>query len=88
MTHQVKECTERPRKLKAIYSETNIAKDEYDTSKQQIKLNFESKRDRWNGYDANLYNKEVVKKWQTEEQLLESNKKKQMELKLANNEKA
>jgi len=33
MTHQVKECTERPRKLKAIYSETNIAKDEYDTSK-------------------------------------------------------
>ena len=55
---------------------------------RQIKLNFESKRDRWNGYEANLYNKEVVKKWQTEEQLLESNKKKQMELKLANNEKA
>ena len=57
MTHSSKECVERPRKLGAKYSNSNIARDEFDTSKQNIKLGFEAKRDRWNGYDQDEYKK-------------------------------
>lgn len=51
MTHKIKECTERPRKVGAKFTQNNIARDEYDTTKQKLKFNYESKRDRWNGYN-------------------------------------
>ena len=69
-THNAKECTERPRKLGAKFTQKNIARDEYDTSAQNVKLNFESKRDRWNGYDAGVYKKDVVDRWQMQEELV------------------
>ena len=69
-THNVKECTERPRKLGAKFTQKNMARDEYDTSLQNVKLNFESKRDRWNGYDPNAYKKDVVDRWRLQEELV------------------
>ena len=60
MTHKVKECTERPRKVGAKYSQSKIARDEYDPNSQGVKLSFESKRDRWNGYNPDDYKKEVI----------------------------
>ena len=55
MTHQVKECTERPRKVGAKYTQKEIARDEYDLSGQKIATSFEAKRDRWNGYNTQDY---------------------------------
>ncbi|ESN93491.1 hypothetical protein HELRODRAFT_194032 [Helobdella robusta] len=49
MTHKKKDCFERPRKIGAEYTGTNIAPDEF--SQPQLDFNYESKRDRWNGYD-------------------------------------
>ena len=62
MTHQAKECLERPRKVGAKYTNSRIARDEFDTSKQNLKLNYEGKRDRWNGYDRN-HDKSRIEQW-------------------------
>ena len=71
MTHKAKECTERPRKLGAKYTHKNIAQDEYDTTTQNIKLNFESKRDRWNGYNPDTYKRDVIEPWRNQEEIVE-----------------
>ncbi|KAK1400103.1 hypothetical protein POM88_009966 [Heracleum sosnowskyi] len=52
MTHNVKECTDRPRKFRAIWTNKNIAPDE---KIERFELDYDGKRDRWNGYDAALY---------------------------------
>lgn len=52
MTHDSKLCLERPRKQGARWTSKNIAPDE---KVQEIVLNFEGKRDRWNGYDPSAY---------------------------------
>ena len=62
MTHKVKECVERPRKIGAKYTNRDIARDEINTNNQGIKLNYEGKRDRWNGYDNDQY-KANVDEW-------------------------
>ena len=55
ISHKTKECLERPRKVGAKWTERDIARDEINTNHQNIKLNFESKRDRWNGYNPDTY---------------------------------
>lgn len=52
MTHKAKDCVERPRKVGAKYTNQQIAPDE---KIQSFELNYEGKRDRWNGYDASAY---------------------------------
>lgn len=52
MTHDTKSCVERPRKLGAKWTNKHIAADEKIES---FELNYEGKRDRWNGYDATAY---------------------------------
>lgn len=52
ITHTTKECTERPRKLKAKFSGSNFRADE--DLKSEI-VGFEGKRDRWNGYNPDNY---------------------------------
>jgi pre-mRNA-processing factor SLU7 len=49
MTHNAKDCLERPRKLGARWTGRDIAPDEiiHDNSVE----NWDSKRDRWDGYD-------------------------------------
>uniref|UniRef100_A0A8C7ZWD7 Pre-mRNA-splicing factor SLU7 n=1 Tax=Oryzias sinensis TaxID=183150 RepID=A0A8C7ZWD7_9TELE len=49
MTHKKKDCLERPRKVGAKFTGTDIAPDEH--SQVQLQLDYDGKRDRWNGYD-------------------------------------
>ncbi|XP_047167356.1 pre-mRNA-splicing factor SLU7-A-like [Vigna umbellata] len=52
MTHDVKSCMERPRKVGAKWTNTHIAPDE---KIETFELDYDGKRDRWNGYDASTY---------------------------------
>ncbi|KAK3026161.1 hypothetical protein RJ639_040548 [Escallonia herrerae] len=52
MTHTGKACMERPRKLGAKWTSKNIAPDE---KVETFELDYDGKRDRWNGYDAASY---------------------------------
>lgn len=49
ITHKKKDCLERPRKVGAKFTGTGIAPDEH--SQVQLSLDYDGKRDRWNGYD-------------------------------------
>ncbi|XP_030594966.1 pre-mRNA-splicing factor SLU7 [Archocentrus centrarchus] len=49
MTHKKKDCLERPRKVGAKFTGTGIAPDEH--SQIQLTMDYDGKRDRWNGYD-------------------------------------
>ncbi|KAJ5078489.1 pre-mRNA-splicing factor slu7 [Anaeramoeba ignava] len=68
MTHSTKDCTERPRKRGAKWTGSDIKPDEY---LQAFDLDYDSKRDRWNGYDPK-YHSEVIRKFE----LLEDERKK------------
>lgn len=61
MTHEAKYCVDRPRKIGAKYTQRDFGKDEYI---EEISLTYESKRDRWNGYDGNNY-KHVIEEWES-----------------------
>ncbi|QIW98324.1 hypothetical protein AMS68_003842 [Peltaster fructicola] len=63
MTHKAKDCLQRKRKHGAKWTGKNIAADE---KVQDIKLGWDAKRDRWNGYDAAQY-EEVVEEFQRKE---------------------
>lgn len=49
MTHKKKDCLERPRKVGAMFTGTGMAPDEH--SQINLDLDYDGKRDRWNGYD-------------------------------------
>ncbi|KAM7389645.1 hypothetical protein PAMP_023608 [Pampus punctatissimus] len=49
ITHKKKDCLERPRKVGAKFTCTGIAPDEH--SQVNLALDYDGKRDRWNGYD-------------------------------------
>eukprot|EP00245_Coleochaete_scutata_P011445 TRINITY_DN4243_c0_g2_i1.p1 TRINITY_DN4243_c0_g2~~TRINITY_DN4243_c0_g2_i1.p1 ORF type:complete len:538 (-),score=159.09 TRINITY_DN4243_c0_g2_i1:237-1850(-) len=75
MTHDTKGCMERPRKLGAKWTNKHIAPDE---KVENFELNYDGKRDRWNGYDPSTYARvidkyelrdEARKKFQKEQQL-------------------
>lgn len=52
MTHKTKECLSRPRKQGARWTGKDIQADELV---EDVKLGWDAKRDRWNGYDAREY---------------------------------
>ena len=57
ITHQTKDCLERPRTKGAKWTNKNIAADD---KVQDVHLaTWDAKRDRWNGFDAKDYNKVV-----------------------------
>lgn len=58
ITHKAKECTEKPRKIGAKYSNRDIRPDEIV---QNFELDFDGKRDRWNGYDPTEHHKVIEK---------------------------
>lgn len=60
MTHKTKECLYRPRKVGAKFTGRDIQADEVV---QDVKLGWDAKRDRWNGYDAREY-QSVVDEYQ------------------------
>ena len=51
MTHKRRDCTERPRKRMAKYSNINIANDEYVPNNDGKIYTYDGKRDRWNNYN-------------------------------------
>lgn len=63
MTHKTKECLYRPRKVGAKWSGKDIKADEVV---QDVKLGWDAKRDRWNGYDAREYD-QVIDEYNTME---------------------
>ena len=60
MTHKKKDCMERPRKIGAKFTGQNIAPDEY--LQPDLKMDFDGKRDRWNGYTADRH-QEVIEEY-------------------------
>ncbi|GAM90387.1 hypothetical protein ANO11243_084300 [Dothideomycetidae sp. 11243] len=52
MTHKAKDCLQRTRKQGARWTGRDIQADE---AIQDVKLGWDAKRDRWNGYDASEY---------------------------------
>lgn len=58
MTHKKKDCLERPRKVGAKYTSDDIAPDEH--SQPNLQLDYEGKRDRWNGYDPKMHQKVIA----------------------------
>lgn len=52
MSHDIKSCMERPRKVGAKWTNKHIAPDE---KVETFELDYDGKRDRWNGYDASSY---------------------------------
>jgi len=55
--HNIKDCLERPRKIGAKYSGKDMAADELVIETR--KDDYDSKRDRWDGYDPSMYRKVV-----------------------------
>lgn len=75
MTHESKTCMDRPRKIGAKFTNKFIAPDE---KVETFELDYDGKRDRWNGYDPSTYSRvidtyeardEARRKHQKEEQL-------------------
>ncbi|TLS22071.1 uncharacterized protein PpBr36_09398 [Pyricularia pennisetigena] len=52
MTHKVKDCLSRPRAKGAKWTGRDIKADELV---QEVRMGWDAKRDRWNGYDAREY---------------------------------
>ncbi len=65
MTHKTKECLNRPRAKGAKWTGRDIQADELV---QDVKLGWEAKRDRWNGYDATEY-RAVIEEYEELENL-------------------
>jgi pre-mRNA-processing factor SLU7 len=65
MTHKTKDCLSRPRKHGAKWTGRDIQADEVV---EDVKLGWDAKRDRWNGYDAREYSS-VVKEYEELEAL-------------------
>ncbi|PGH26673.1 pre-mRNA-splicing factor slu7 [Polytolypa hystricis UAMH7299] len=65
MSHKTKECLSRPRKLGAKWTGKDIQADE---DIQKVDMDWDAKRDRWNGYDASEY-RQVVDEYEELEKL-------------------
>lgn len=63
MTHKKQDCVERPRKRGAKFTNKDIKADEVI---QQFDVDYDAKRDRWNGYDPAAY-KSVVEEYEAAE---------------------
>jgi len=59
-THTKKDCVERPRAITAKQNGKNLMPDEYIT---ELNLDYDGKRDRWNGFQADDY-KQVIEEWE------------------------
>ncbi|KAK6154051.1 hypothetical protein DH2020_013690 [Rehmannia glutinosa] len=78
MTHDKKLCVKRPRKLSAKWTGKNIAADEKIGT---IELDYDGKRDRWNGYDAASY-EQVIQMYEARDEARNKHLKEQQLKKL------
>lgn len=72
LTHKTKECVERPRKVKAKYSGKDFGKDELV---KEVSLDWEGKRDVWNGFKPEMF----VQRLRENEEQEEARVRKQLE---------
>jgi pre-mRNA-processing factor SLU7 len=61
LTHKKRDCVERPRKVGAKYTGSNLAPDEF--LQPNLNLTYDGKRDRWNGYE-NIAHKETIEEYE------------------------
>ncbi|CAH8465871.1 unnamed protein product [Schistosoma curassoni] len=80
ISHKRKDCLERPRKVGAKYTGLDIAGDE--CQQVTLDLDYEGKRDRWNGYDPSEH-KRIFEEYQRLEEARKIAKAKKLEEKLA-----
>uniref|UniRef100_A0A914YKQ6 Pre-mRNA-splicing factor SLU7 n=1 Tax=Panagrolaimus superbus TaxID=310955 RepID=A0A914YKQ6_9BILA len=59
MGHKKRDCFERPRAIGAKFTEEDMAPDDY--VQPDLSLNYDAKRDRWNGFDSSTFAETVVK---------------------------
>jgi pre-mRNA-processing factor SLU7 len=85
MTHKTKECLERPRKLGAKFTGQNIRPDEFIMQNDDV--DFDGKRDRWNGYDPAEHQR-VIDQYQEIEEARRRIREKEVEEKLMKKAKA
>lgn len=64
MTHKTRDCVERPRKKGAKWTGRNIQADEII---QNVDMDWDEKRDRWNGYDPRDHDKVIEEYEKVEE---------------------
>lgn len=67
MSHKTKDCLERPRKKGAKWTNKDIAADEIFQDLKGADIDYEVKRDRWNGYDPTEH-KKVVQEYEAIEE--------------------
>merc|ERR1739844_583442 len=72
LTHKKRDCVERPRKIGAKYTGSNLAPDEFLQPK--LNLTYDGKRDRWNGYE-NIAHKETIEEYEKLEEVKRELKK-------------
>ncbi|KAH8555633.1 Pre-mRNA splicing Prp18-interacting factor-domain-containing protein, partial [Umbelopsis sp. PMI_123] len=65
LTHATRDCVERPRKKGARWTGKNIQADEIV---QEVDLDWDEKRDRWNGYDPKEHDKVIEEYERIEEE--------------------
>lgn len=65
MTHKKKDCFEKPRKIGAKYTGKVVAHDEF--VQPNIVMDYDSKRDRWSGYDPAAH-REIIEEYQKVEE--------------------
>ncbi|KAA6365285.1 MAG: putative Pre-mRNA-splicing factor slu7, partial [Streblomastix strix] len=68
MGHTTKDCTERPRKVGAKFSGVDIRKDDVIADEKELALDYDSKRDTYNGYVPEFYNQTLKFYEKTEEE--------------------
>ena len=81
MTHKKRDCLERPRKVGAKFSGSNFAPDEF--VQPNLKMSFDGKRDRWNGYD-NFAHQEVIEEFKKLEEVKREVKKERLKAGMGN----
>ncbi|RNA01181.1 pre-mRNA-splicing factor SLU7, partial [Brachionus plicatilis] len=77
MGHKRKDCLEKPRKRLAKYGGSVIASD--DTQQPELRLNFDGKRDRWNGIDLDRHQEKIRSEFEKLEEARRMIKSKQLE---------
>lgn len=75
VTHKKRDCLERPRKVGAKFTGSNLAPDEFLQPK--LNLTYDGKRDRWNGYE-NIAHKETIEEYEKLEEVKRELKKERL----------
>ena len=77
MTHKKKDCMEKPRKKGAKWTGQDMQQDELI---QNLTLDYDGKRDQWNGYDPSMY-AETIKRFEVIEEARQQHRQEELDKK-------